>query len=67
MNLIKFLRDDKGQGAAEMVLLFGGIIVIALVALAFYSDYTEKFGDEMNKTEVQGLKQNITALKTKFE
>lgn len=65
-NLIKFLKDNKGQGAAEMVLLFGGIIVITMVALAIYSDYTKGLGDEINQTEVQSLKQNISDLKSKF-
>ena len=27
------LKDEGGQGAAEYILLFGGVIVIAIVAL----------------------------------
>lgn len=66
-NLIKFLKDDKGQGAAEMILLFGGVIVITIVALAFYNDYVDNLGETINGTEVQDLKTNISNLKTKFE
>ncbi|MGB9937564.1 MAG: class III signal peptide-containing protein, partial [Methanobacterium sp.] len=28
-----FLKDEGGQGAAEYILLFGGVIVIAIAAL----------------------------------
>lgn len=66
-NLIKFLKDDKGQGAAEMILLFGGVIVITIVALAFYNDYVDNLGETINGTEVQDLKTNISNLKSKFE
>ena len=36
MNLIK---DEYGQGAAEYILLFGGVIVIAVAALLIYRAY----------------------------
>lgn len=36
---MKFLKDERGQGAAEYILLFGGVIVIAIVALVIYSNY----------------------------
>lgn len=39
---MKFLKDEAGQGAAEYILLFGGVIVIAIVALLIYRAY---FGD----------------------
>ena len=65
-NLIKFLKDDKGQGAAEMILLFGGVLVITVVALAFYSDYVNNLGEDINGTEVQDLKTNISNLQYKF-
>jgi uncharacterized protein (UPF0333 family) len=34
-----FLNDEKGQGAAEYILLFGGVIVIAIAALVVYKSY----------------------------
>ncbi len=34
-----FLKDEKGQGAAEYLLLFGGVIVIAISALIIYNSY----------------------------
>jgi len=36
MNIIE---DNSGQGAAEYILLFGGVIVIAVAALAIYKGY----------------------------
>lgn len=39
MVLNLFLQDEMGQGAAEYILLFGGIIVIAIAALVFYQNY----------------------------
>jgi hypothetical protein len=34
-----FLKDEGGQGAAEYILLFGGVIVIAIAALLIYYSY----------------------------
>lgn len=31
--------DEHGQGAAEYILLFGGVIVIAIAALIIYRNY----------------------------
>ncbi|MCE5214050.1 MAG: class III signal peptide-containing protein [Methanobacterium sp.] len=34
-----FLKDEVGQGAAEYILLFGGVIVVAIAALLIYRTY----------------------------
>jgi hypothetical protein len=36
---MEFLKDEGGQGAAEYILLFGGVIVIAIAALYIYYQY----------------------------
>lgn len=36
-----FIEDEMGQGAAEYILLFGGVIVIAIAALILYRNYIE--------------------------
>ena len=42
MNAItKIINEESGQGAAEYILLFGGVIVIALLALTIYRSYME--------------------------
>ena len=40
-NLKLFINENSGQGAAEYILLFGGVIVIALLALTIYRSYME--------------------------
>ncbi len=35
------INENSGQGAAEYILLFGGVIVIALLALTIYRTYME--------------------------
>ena len=37
----KLINDNSGQGAAEYILLFGGVLVIALLALTIYRSYME--------------------------
>ena len=40
-SMKKFINEESGQGAAEYILLFGGVIVIALLALTIYRSYME--------------------------
>ena len=39
IGLRKILNEKTAQGAAEYILLFGGVIVIALLALTIYRSY----------------------------
>lgn len=49
------ISDISGQGAAEYILLFGGVIVIAIAALAIYRGYFNpgvnpyKASEDLNK------------------
>jgi hypothetical protein len=36
---MNFLLDEMGQGAAEYILLFGGVIIIAILSLLIYKQY----------------------------
>ena len=36
---MSFFKDESGQGAAEYILLFGGVIVVAIAALYMYFTY----------------------------
>jgi Class III signal peptide len=36
---MRCLKEENGQGAAEYILLFGGVIVIAIAALLIYQQY----------------------------
>ena len=40
-NMKKIIEENSGQGAAEYILLFGGVLVIALLALTIYRSYME--------------------------
>lgn len=57
MNIIK---DEKGQGAAEYILLFGGVIIIALVALQIYSNYFSDGETFSAKDDAEQIRQNLT-------
>jgi hypothetical protein len=39
MNIIE---DESAQGAAEYILLFGGVILIAVAAIVIYRTYFKK-------------------------
>ena len=42
MKILEKISNDKsGQGAAEYILLFGGVIVIAIFALTIYKSYMQ--------------------------
>ena len=45
---MNFLKDEGGQGAAEYILLFGGVIVIAIIALLIYKNYMNKSNNDLN-------------------
>ena len=34
-----FINDNKGQGAVELILIIGGIIVIILLVVSMYKSY----------------------------
>ncbi|BAM70979.1 conserved hypothetical protein [Methanothermobacter sp. CaT2] len=54
---MKFLKDEAGQGAAEYILLFGGVIVIAIVALLIYRAYFSK-SDLNAARDISEVRQN---------
>ncbi|WP_248565296.1 Flp family type IVb pilin [Methanothermobacter tenebrarum] len=56
---MRLLKDEKGQGAAEYILLFGGVIVIAIVALILYRRYFQ--GQSLNSVEdIQNVRTNLS-------
>ena len=40
-NINSLINENSGQGAAEYILLFGGVLVIASLALTIYRSYME--------------------------
>ena len=47
--------DDKGQTSAEFILLFGGIIVVVLLAVYMYKSYMSDLGGEISSKEAREL------------
>lgn len=47
----KINEERGGQGAAEYILLFGGVIVIAIAALLIYRSYFEGGQSGLNASE----------------
>ena len=55
--------DNLGQGAAEYILLFGGVIVIALAGLLIYRSYFSNTASGLNATEdINSIRNNMTSL-----
>ena len=53
---MKLLIDDKGQGAAEYILLFGGVIVIAVAALLIYKSYFSGSTGLSSSTDISNVR-----------
>lgn len=53
------IKDDVGQGAAEYILLFGGIIVIAIAALIIYRTYFNQNTGLSAASDLNNVKNNI--------
>ena len=56
MNII---NDEMGQGAAEYILLFGGVIVIAVAALMVYQGYFTQGSSTTVSTDIPKVRTSI--------
>ena len=62
-NLKAISKDNSGQGAAEYILLFGGVIVIALAGLMIYRSYFSNTASGLNATEdISSIRNNMTGI-----
>ena len=56
-------KDKSGQGAAEYILLFGGVIVIALAGLLIYRSYFSNTASGLNATDdISSIRNNMTSI-----
>lgn len=53
-----FLKDEGGQGAAEYILLFGGVIVIAVAALVIYRQYFSNSNPLDSSTDINTVRES---------
>ncbi len=63
-NILKSIsKDNSGQGAAEYILLFGGVIVIALAGLLIYRSYFSNNASGLNATQdISSIRNNVTSI-----
>jgi len=54
------VKDEGGQGAAEYILLFGGVIVIAIIALWIYYQYFTNSAGINSTEDIQNVRNNLT-------
>ncbi|MBE6502789.1 MAG: class III signal peptide-containing protein [Methanobrevibacter sp.] len=59
--------DQNGQTAAEFILLFGGIIVVVLLAIYMYNSYMGDLTDEINSKEVKEFNNGLLNIEKYFK
>lgn len=59
--------DNKGQASAEFILLFGGIIVVVLLAIYMYNNYISDLSGQISSKEVNEFKSQLNALGIYFK
>ncbi|MBM4241399.1 MAG: class III signal peptide-containing protein [Euryarchaeota archaeon] len=64
---MKILKEERAQGSAELILLVGGVIVVAIVAAITYRNYLNGIGNQINTTELNNVTNAINGLKNKFQ
>jgi uncharacterized protein (UPF0333 family) len=54
------MKDEGGQGAAEYILLFGGVIVIAIAALLIYRAYFQTNSGLSASSDINHVRSSIS-------
>ena len=57
---MEILEDECGQGAAEYILLFGGVIVIAVAALTIYNSYFKGNQGLAASKDISNVRKSVT-------
>lgn len=60
------MNYDSGQASAEFILLFGGIIVVVLLAIFMYRNYINELGGEVKSNEVIELNSKLDEISEFF-
>ena len=63
----RFIKDNDGQGSAELILIIGGIIVIILIVVSMYKSYLVDLGTEIDSNEINTLNSSFSDIASKFE
>jgi len=59
--------DNKGQASAELILLFGGIFVVVLLAIHLYKNYMNDLSGEISSKEVNEFNNELINLGRYFK
>ena len=63
----RLIHDNRGQGAVELILIIGGIIVIILLVVSMYKSYLVDLGNEIDSNEMNNLNSSFNDIASKFE
>ena len=58
--------DKSGQASAEFILLFGGIIVVVLLAVFMYRNYVNDLSGEIKSKEVSQFNEKLGEISDLF-
>lgn len=58
--------DNNAQASAELILLFGGIMVVVLLAVYMYKNYISDLGGEIQSRETAELNNNLEEISEIF-
>ncbi|MCQ2977463.1 MAG: class III signal peptide-containing protein [archaeon] len=67
IDVYKFYKDNCAQGASELILLLGGILVVILILTHIYKSYLSDFMNNLNDNEINELNNSFSNLGSKFE
>lgn len=59
--------DNKGQASSEFILLFGGIVVVVILAIYLYNNYMSDLSGEIASKEVNEFNNELKALGKLFK
>ncbi|WP_407380041.1 class III signal peptide-containing protein [Methanobrevibacter sp.] len=58
--------DNSAQASAELILLFGGIMVVVLLAIYMYKNYIRDLQNEIQSEEVSRLNNKLQEISEIF-
>ena len=59
--------DNGGQSSAELILLFGGIMVVVLLAIYMYNNYMSDLGGQIQSKEVNDFNDQLKGIERYFK
>lgn len=59
--------DNRGQSSVELILLFGGIMVVVLLAIYMYNNYVSDLGAQIQSKEVNDFNNQLETIERYFK